>query len=252
MWAKATGRIDLAGLQEFVMQRLRPEGGFAATPMQPHTIQDTFFAVDILDHLASMGRENRVVSLAEGATGRYLRDYVRRHPAMPARTAFQIHRLSHHLGLSLQPRWQAGRSRGIDYEELWYAAVLEDGGTVSVSDRAPGRRTVRQLCYYLKLWQRAWPGQRPEEAQELVQWLRRCQTPDGGFGFFPGTTSYIENSHYALAGLALLQGRPPRPDRAAAFLVSCQTASGGFSRNSKAAPFLDASWHAMRAIRYLG
>ncbi len=253
MAAKNGGRIDLSALQRFVLQRLQPDGGFAATPMQPHTIQDTFFAVSILRFLARRGLEDHSASLAAGATGRYLRDYSARHPAMPVRTAFQLHRLARHLGIALQVRWRPGRATGApDYEEIWYRAVLEADRPADPGPFSPGRRTVRQLFYYLRLTRLLHPGRLPPRAGELAGWLRRCQAPDGGFGFFPGTTSYIENCHYALAGLNLLHSAPARPERAAAFLVSCQTASGGFSRNNRAAPFLDASWHAVQAIRYLG
>ncbi|HEB51252.1 MAG TPA: hypothetical protein ENI89_11660 [Desulfobulbus sp.] len=241
-----TGSIDLAGLHEFVMRRLRPDGGFAATPMQPHTIQDTFFAVDILRCLDDF----RPDDLA--ATGDYLRDYARQHQALAVRTAFQLRRLAHHLDLPLEVHWRKGwGGRPPDYEERWYEAVLDNGRTVAPGRFAPRRRTVKELCHYLMLQRLLCPGTPAADADRMIRWLRRCQAPDGGFGFFPGTTSYIENSHYALRALALLGGRPARRDRAAAFLFSCQTASGGFSRNSRAAPFLDSSWHAVQAIRYL-
>ncbi|HFQ91054.1 MAG TPA: hypothetical protein ENK27_13355 [Desulfobulbus sp.] len=247
-----TERINLAGLQGFVMQRLRSDGGFAATPMQPHTIQDTYFAVSILRYLATLGLDDLSASLATGATGSYLRDYARRHPAMPVKTAFQLQRLAHHLDLDLEIHWRPGWGERVpDYEERWYEAVLKGGRAADPGRFAPRRRTVKELCHYLRLQQVLSPGRLPAEAEEMIQWLRRCQAPDGGFGFFPGTTSYIENSHYALVALALLRSHAPHQDRAEKFIVSCQTASGGFSRNSKAAPFLDASWHAVQAIRSL-
>jgi hypothetical protein len=34
-------------------------------------------------------------------------------------------------------------------------------------------------------------------------------------------------------------------------VVSCQTGAGGFGRSPVAAPFLDASWHAVRALQLL-
>ncbi|MFP7755776.1 prenyltransferase/squalene oxidase repeat-containing protein [Thermodesulfobacteriota bacterium B35] len=245
-------RVDLAGLKAFVMQRLRKDGGFAATPLQPHTIQDTFCAVSILRCLTGPDRRDPVLSLAAGATGRYLADYADRHPEMPARTAFQLLRLARYLGLSLRLRWRpAGRGDKTDYEERWYRAILSGEIPTAGSGFTSPRWTVKQLCHYLRLQRLSEPGQPPAEAEEMVRWLRRCQAPDGGFGFFPHTTSYIENCHWALAALALLDSRPGRPESAAAFILSCQTASGGFSRNSRAAPFLDSSWHAVQALRHL-
>jgi prenyltransferase beta subunit len=88
-------------------------------------------------------------------------------------------------------------------------------------------------------------------AGELVAWLQRTQNGDGGFGFFPGTTSFIENCHAGLAALSLLGARPIDLDGARAFVVSCQTGRGGFARSPKAAPFLDASWYGIASLRLL-
>ncbi len=181
--------VDLAGLEAFVMQRLREDGGFAATPL---------------------------------------------------------------LGLSLRLQWRStGADDGIDYEERWYQAVLTGENPAADGGFTPPRWTVKQLYHYLRLQRLAQPGHAPSETEKMVRWLRRCQAPDGGFGFFPHTTSYIENCHWALAALALLDSRPGRPESAAAFILACQTTSGGFSRNSRAAPFLDSSRHAVQGLRHL-
>lgn len=73
----------------------------------------------------------------------------------------------------------------------------------------------------------------------------------GRFGFFPGTTSFIENCHHALAALTMLGGAPDQPEKARQFVLSCQTAGGGFGRSLRAAPFLDSTWHALPSLRLL-
>ena len=91
----------------------------------------------------------------------------------------------------------------------------------------------------------------PLPEPELIAWFQACQNGDGGFGFFPGTTSFVENCHASLRALAFLGSRPLEPGPAALFLAGCQTAAGGFSRNGRAAPFLDATWHALASLSFL-
>lgn len=101
--------------------------------------------------------------------------------------------------------------------------------------------------YLARVSARALPLPNPE----LIAWLQACQNGDGGFGFFPGTTSFIENCHACLRALAFLGAKPLDPELAASFLSGCQTAGGGFSRGGRAAPFLDATWHALASLSHV-
>ena len=83
---------------------------------------------------------------------------------------------------------------------------------------------------------------------ELTTWFQSCQYWDGGFGFLPHTTSFIENCHTCVRALALLEVKPLDLPSAYDFIFACHTASGGFSRNGRAVPFLDATWHAIAGI----
>ncbi len=94
----------------------------------------------------------------------------------------------------------------------------------------------------------------PESAgqqQEFIDWLRSCQGFDGGFGFLPGTTSFIENCFDCLAGLALLHGTPKDPLGCRSYILACWTRSGGFARKNGATAFLSSTWHAVGALSLL-
>jgi len=58
----------------------------------------------------------------------------------------------------------------------------------------------------------------------------------------------VENCHTCLRALALLDARPLDPSGAFGFLAGCRTRSGGFGRSGSAAPFLDATWHALAGM----
>lgn len=226
-------------LREFVLAREKDGGGFAATPQQPATVQDTFYGLDILAALD--GRELLPQTTRIEAHRAFLQAR-RRGPDMRWRLAWFLARARELAGLAPTV---VPVARDADSAEEWFCRRrLTAAGPAGGAGRYP-LRTCRDRYFHLRLCEE---GMSAGEREEQAAWFTACQNPDGGFGFFPGTTSYIENSRFCLAGLALLGTAPRRPGAARAFIVMCQRKNGGFARNSRAAPFLDASWHAVRAL----
>ena len=71
------------------------------------------------------------------------------------------------------------------------------------------------------------------DEQEIIQWIHSCQNGDGGFGFYPGTTSFMENTYCGLDILLKLKSSPLEINSCKEYILNCQTKSGGFRR----APF---------------
>lgn len=261
-------RNIFAAAVPFVMSRCKESGGFGATPMLPATIQDTYHALNILFLVRQYEPTGETVP-GPGA-GNSLRTYLagcRNFLATAGTgTIFQLLWSWRSIGLEFNPgpiaERIADRMRHSDsLEELYYCArilteVLDDKWPLPDEERsAPavlnhGWRGVDEAWMHIRL-SLAFRKNLPLPKSELIAWLRACQNGDGGFGFFPKTTSFVENSHACLRALTFLGGKPPDPLRAALFLAGCQTASGGFGRSSRAAPFLDATWHALAALSSL-
>jgi prenyltransferase beta subunit len=87
--------------------------------------------------------------------------------------------------------------------------------------------------------------------KDLIDWLQACQNSDGGFGFLPGTTSFIENCYSSLRALALLGAAPLNPVGCQSFLMSCWTGTGGFARSNRAMAFLYSTWYGIAALELL-
>ena len=250
--------VDRAALLRFVEKRCKETGGYGATLRLPATIQDTFQAVAI-----------RLVLGGEPPspeTEPALAEYLVRMLAVPwlgIGTIFRLlitcrlcglvpdaGRLRSHLAVclgrdqSLAATYYASRIA----REVLGAEPEEFFGSQRQA-ALPSRFAVQDAAGYLAV--KAMAGQRAGEAEDLVGWLQRSQNGDGGFGFFPGTTSFIENCHAALAALSLVGARPSDPVNLRAFLLSCQTGGGGFARSPRAAPFLDASWHGIASLHLL-
>jgi len=251
----------------FIMARRKETGGFGATRRLPATIQDTYHALQILMLVRQYAAPEKdgYDPASDENLGSYLLN-CRLRLQVDARTRFQMLKCSRFLGQTMERdhvkdavvvRLQTSR----DPEEWYYHArtlreVLDaDKPDVAVikapSEIMTGKwRTVREAWMHLYLAD--FLGYRlPMPEPELTAWFKASQNSDGGFGFFPRTTSFVENCHAALRALAFLKAEPRNPTLAFRFLAGCQTASGGFSRSSRAAPFLDTTWHALAALHIL-
>ncbi|MFW8601335.1 prenyltransferase/squalene oxidase repeat-containing protein [Desulfobacterota bacterium M19] len=239
--------IEITRLRNFILNRQKDEGGFAAVPSLPATIQDTFQALEqlsMLDQYSPVQPSSAVnKSGLRQLIGRYKGD---ESDSLSPRLLYYLTRIAAFAGDNISfssPQPSADES----YENLYFLSRISS--TSLPENRQPGRQTwkfCRELYFGLLLKAEAF-----ENFDFITTWLRACQNGDGGFGFFPATTSYIENSHYCLASLAVLGARPENIKTAREYIVSCQTAAGGFARTGKAAPFLDSSWHALSALKAL-
>jgi len=250
-------QVDHAALMEFVRKRRKITGGYGATPRLPATIQDTFQAVAICLVLG----EETPTPQAEPA----LAEYLARMLAVPwlgIETTFRLLLTCRVCGLAMDDErvrvhLAARLSGDVSLAATYYVSrifreILGEDQDFLGSGRSlllPAPCAVEDVARYLFV--KGMAGQPVAGAEELAGWLQRAQNGDGGFGFFPGTTSFIENCHAALAALSLLGAKPSEPTKARAFLLSCQTGRGGFARSPRAAPFLDASWHGVASLRLL-
>lgn len=256
-------KVDQLGVTIYVEKRRKTTGGYGATPRLPATIEDTFAVVTIASDLASLAPATPLhhPPREDGELRHYLQEALRRGwPGL--RTTWQLLHTGQHLGLEVdheRAREYIHRCRaaGDDLYTAYYTArIAAELGPPATSHQGPGptalpaNLTVAEARMYLEL-QKITGNNPTAQAGELIAWLQRCQNGDGGFGFFPTTTSFIENCHHALAALQLLGARPAAPELARQFILSCQTGAGGFGRNHRAAPFLDATWHALAALRLL-
>jgi hypothetical protein len=251
-------KINHAALMDFVQKLRQATGGYSATPLLPATIEDTFHAVAInlvLNNLPSTPQSEPMLTgyLAQRLAAPWLR----------IDTTFRLLTICRVCGLTMDTE----RVRSHLTTTLANDASLDTSYYVSKIAREilkvepkefldskrpvvlPARCAVDDAARYLAV--KAMSHQRIEETDDLTEWLQRSQNGDGGFGFFPGTTSFIENSHAALAALSLLGARPVDLANARSFIISSQTGGGGFARSPGAAPFLDASWHGTASLRLL-
>lgn len=245
---------------DYVLTRRKATGGFSATPRLPATIQDTYHALRILTALSRHGVETTVAG--DGPLLEYLTrpSGAERHNA---KVTFQ--RLA-----SLALAGAEGKpgpildfvhrrlTETLDLEERYYCCRLvreiapHDEPTCDwlPSPQPPWSfRTASELWMLLYLANGA--NGKTEHAEALAAWLVACQTYDGGFGFLPGTTSFMENCYDCLRALRLL-GTPPRdPEGCRAFVLASRTLTRGFARRNGATAYLSSTWQAVATLDLL-
>jgi len=73
------------------------------------------------------------------------------------------------------------------------------------------------------------PPAAPPEKEAVVNWLRSCQNPDGGFGVSTNLPSDMDSTARAVEALAILGSEPADADACAAWLESCHNDGGGYA-----------------------
>jgi hypothetical protein len=89
------------------------------------------------------------------------------------------------------------------------------------------------------------------DRQEIIRWVQLSQNGDGGFGFYPGTTSYMENTYSALEILSMLHASPWQINLCQEYILNCQTKSGGFGRAPMSFPFVESTFQAIAGLLFL-
>lgn len=89
------------------------------------------------------------------------------------------------------------------------------------------------------------------DRRQIIRWVQSSQNGDGGFGFYPVTTSYMENTYCALEILSKLNSSPMQFDLCQKYILGCQTKSGGFGRAPASFPFIESTFHAVSGLLLL-
>jgi len=259
----------------FVMGRWQDSGGFGFAPTLPASVEDTYHAIQTLEIIRPISERE-----LKGLKGNpHLKAFLMRKEdkeTWSLRTAYRYLALCAFCEVSADQGWLKrflGKKlkQVVSLRERYYLARIRrecpspmadlpgrrgsdapslDHGRILDRGRPDTWRTAEELWMWLYLYEGS-PAAVHATREELIQWLQACQTPDGGFGSLPGTTSFIENTHWCLSALALLGGTPLSSDMARDFILRCKTRGGGFARKNGGAPFLYATWHALAAMDLL-
>ena len=218
-------------LREFCLVRNNQEGGFGATPYLPPTIEDTYFALNIL---AFLGEDLP----APEKTLTFLKNKAQ--ASLSPRLSFYLKVSFLVLGEEAPPL-KTTSPRTPTLEDIFYLKKLGKLKGQKLPGLSP-RPTLKEL-YFLS-------GTSCERAKPFVPYVLSSQNPDGGFGFFPGTTSFIENTYFALNFLKTFGLLPNDLEGLKNFVYLCWRKEA-FARAPGGIPFLESSFYALKILAFL-
>jgi len=251
--------LDVEDVVAFVLSRESAKGGFSFARTTPPTLDDTYYALRTLERLGH--------AYAAPKTREYVVGF-QVSPFIPPKNIYQLAylcrflRLDHHGSLAglIASRLLSPDSclnlKGLYFlvSSLPYLHLAPDVHLPSLRSQvlrlaASARRmmdhVLRQLALMCQLGI-------PFDEEAYAEWIGRAQNGDGGFGFYPGTTSFLENTYYALRALSLLRSSPPDLQACRAFVQNCRASNGGFGRQSVSVPRLDSTYYAVSSLLILG
>lgn len=241
---------------DFVLARRHETGGFGAAPTLPPSVEDTYLALRILEYMVPRAGDEIPAVIHDPCLEEFLQDPEDREE-WHAKTGYHYLYCCRVAGIVPDRQWarQFASDRLKDStglaDHFYCRRMLQEIGDNPFTDSFRIRwRSAKELWMALVLTD-GHPGKLGAGREDLIAWIRSCQNPDGGFGFLPGTTSYMENVHSCLRALALLKAGPADPAGAKGFILRAWTASGGFARKNGGAPFLNATWHAVASLSHL-
>ena len=246
----------------FVGARRKESGGYGATPMLPATVEDTYYALRILSTLKPQASHSFTQDRA-------LKNYLTKISEtewVGARTTFHFLAACAMVKIPVDPdktilfvKRRLAKTQELDERYFCTRIVREIPGLPDGPGMEQSARDYAKLIWRdaTELWMHIYQLSGRQTDQEillrndLVDWLQACQNSDGGFGFLPGTTSFIENCYSCLRALDLLGAGPLNPSGCQSFLMSCWTGTGGFARANRAMAFLYSTWYGIAAFRIL-
>ncbi len=252
------------GVVEFLRSRKKAEGGFSASPKLPATIEDTYCALKVVHFLENL--KSNVANFGSFKRGptkfliRCIDEGIVKGPKNLYQVLWCVEFCEFEKSLlqkvPIADKFLTGASLEAFYyltktREILPLKCVANLGVPEIPVKdflASGTLEERWKALYICFASGCLENR--SQFDEIVEWVLQCQNSDGGFGFLPGTTSYIENCHFALNILRILNSALPSWRRKAVkqFAIACRTRSGGFSRRPDAAPFMDSTYHAMAVL----
>jgi len=239
--------VDLSRISQYLKEREKEGGGFSFVPDLYPDIVDTYYAIRTLQLLNDQ--------VDRGKTANYLKSIDWMGVGFP-RAIYMLVYLHFSLNIEFPPPLSDLLNRDWARFSIIDAQYYSDA--IQKLIHQPLKPPV-SLSHFQFHRRENLQGLRKKvsvllhhginfERQEIIRWVQLCQNGDGGFGFFPGTTSYMENIFCALEILSKLGASPLRIDTCREYILGCQTKSGGFGRAPISFPFIESTFQAVAGL----
>jgi len=242
--------LELSKVIHYLKDREKEEGGFSfAVDLYPD-IEDTYYAVRVLQFLN--------LDVDRNKTSNYLKNIDWKQAGFP-RAVFML--FSIHLSLSIELPHQLIDLSTKDWsgfnilDTQYFSDAIQkllNRPFKPLSSLSPFQFHSGENLQSLRKKVSILLDRRIDfDREQIIRWVQLCQNGDGGFGFYPETTSYMENAYCALDILSKLGSSPVQTELCQRYILSCQVKSGGFGRAPASFPFIESTFHAVMGLLLL-
>lgn len=242
--------LELSKIIQYLKDREKEEGGFSFVPDLYANIEDTYYAIRIFQLLN--------VNVDRNKTANYLKNIDWKGTGFP-RAVYML--LYIHLSLGIELPRQLIDLSSKDWSGFGILDTQYFSDAIGKLLNQPLKPLLFRSPFQFHRWENLQSLRKKIsvlldhgidfDKQEIITWVQLCQNGDGGFGFYPETTSYIENTYCALEILSKLGSLPIQNDLCRKYILSCQTKSGGFGRAPQSFPYIESTFHAVTGLSLL-
>jgi hypothetical protein len=236
--------LEISRVIQYLKDREKEEGGFSFVPDLYPDIEDTYYAIRTLQLLNDQ--------VDRGKTANYLKSIDWKEVGFP-RAIYMLVYLHLFLDIDFPPPltdlllkdWSRFQNLDAQYFSDEIQKLLNQPLKLLGSSSFFQFQTHENLQTLRKKVSILLGRNINFNKQQIIRWVQLCQNGDGGFGFYPETTSYMENSYCALEILSKLGFSPVETELCRKYILSCQTKDGGFGRAPISFPFIESTFHAV-------
>ena len=242
-------------LIEFIYSREKLEGGFSFAKTTPQTLEDTYYALRLLKELKVAYSNKKTLSYIKNFNFKKNVSLKQLYQLVYLYDMFEFSEQKHDVKIHIVSRSFNGKT----ISEIYYMSMIKNilNMEIILSQEAVNflsymslkkLKDISECEKYLALANRF---RIPFRKQDFLLWIKDAQNPDGCFGFFPKTTSFLENTYYALRALEELHSTSYDIKNCKRFIHSCLTNTGGFGRQATTVPSLQYSYYAILSLKII-
>ena len=243
-------------LKKFILLREQPEGGFSFSQTTPPTLEDTYFALRLIEELQEYSVNTQTVSYIIQLNQKEF------HQPKHLYQLAKIYKITHLPDSEKSLHNKIIHNNEIllnTLSDLYYLVLTKELLHMQVtltrneqdilsSAQLKPRKSMEECKQIVILMIKL---HNSFQQQEYVHIIQTSQNFDGGFGIVPHSTSFLESTYQALRGLKELHAFPVDIHECERFVNSCMTNIGGFGRQITTVPSIEYSYYAFLSLKII-
>ena len=243
-------------LMKFIYSREQPKGGFSFSKTTPSTLEDTYFAVQLLKEINKNYNNKSTITYIQSFNPEDIN--IPKHLYYIA-TIYKIFNLQDQMKVLKDFLEINNKIMLKTLGDIYYLVLTKNLFNIpfkltknekliinSVEKKhIKSMEEIKQLVILMKKFNISF------QQKQYVDIIKSSQNPDGGFGIIPNSTSYLEPTYHALKALKELNAIPNDVLKCEGFVYSCMTKISGFGRQTITVPNLEYSYYAIVSLKII-